>query len=122
MVEKDKKIQVDKSFLDKVLKSNSDLRKISEDLTKSFDKISKEFIEFKEAKVELPQISPEVSGQDNKSDIAFMCNTVKSSKPPETIEGMAIDNIQRKEFSQEVKELMLKYQIVQVVASIFKKI
>jgi len=121
MVEKDKKIQIDKSFLDKVLKSNSDLRKTSEDLTKAFNKISKEFTEFKEVKIGLPQITPEISGQDKKNDIAFMCNTVKSSKPPETMEGMAVDNIQRQEFTQEVKGLMLKYQIVQVVASIFKK-
>ena len=121
MAGKKEKIQIDKDFLDKVLKSNADTKKVSEDLIKAFDEINEKLIEIQENSKEL---SPVISEKEPDDDIAFFCNTVScvsKSKIP-TIQEIAMKKIQEQAFSVDLKKIMIKHKIVQVSASLLKNL
>jgi len=123
-----KRIQVEKDFLDKVLKSNADTKKVSEDLIKAFDKVNQELVKIQDltqgSPKGLPPLMPVVSGEKPDDDMAFLCNSIACVNPLKmsTPEEITIMKMQEQKFGVEIKNLMLKYKRVQVIASLFKKI
>ena len=103
---KEEKISVDKDFLEKVLKSLTNLEN-------RFNKLEQGALET------LPQ-PVSVSSQP---DYVFRCaKTISTDKPPTTAEDMAHYQQINKELEAELQILMRKYKVIQLTAMFLKKL
>ena len=104
--DKKKKIEVDESFLQQVLKALDDLRD--------------DFNKFKQGSLETPAQPVSISSQP---DYVFRCaKTMSVDKPPTTPEELAHYQQLNTEFETELQPLMRKYKVIQLTAMFLKKL